>query len=333
MNSALIERIVRKIPGENGAEDLTDNRTSSIVQASWIGIVGNGLLAILKIVVGFVAGSMAVISDGIDSSTDIITSIITLVTGRIVAKPPDIEHPYGHTRAETIATKSLSFVIFFAGAQLALSAIGRLRQGGDPILPEPIAVYVTILSIFGKIFLAAYKFRVGKRVSSPMLIADGKNMRNDIVVSVAVLFGLACTFILRTAIIDAITALVVSLWIMRVAFGIFLETNAELMEGHEDRATYQRIFDAVAEIEGTNHPHRARIREIGNMYIVDLDIEVDGSMTVLEAHRIAQMTERKITERIENVYDVLVHVEPLGNVEHSERYGVSQRKLDAGKQD
>lgn len=309
----------------------TEQRTSSIVRASWIGIVGNGLLAILKVVIGFLAGSMAVISDGIDSTTDIITSIITLVTGRIIAKPPDIEHPYGHDRAETIATKSLSFIIFFAGAQLALSAGGRLIGNGPVVMPSLIAIYVTLVSIAGKIFLALYKFKVGRQVGSSMLIADAKNMRNDIVVSGAVLLGLGFTFTLRMPILDSITAFAVSIWIMRVAFGIFLETNAELMEGHEDRATYQRIFDAVAEVEGAVHPHRARIRKMGNMLIVDLDIEVDGSMSILEAHRIAQSTERKIMERIDNVYDVLVHVEPLGNVEGSERYGVSQKKLDAGR--
>jgi cation diffusion facilitator family transporter len=309
-------------------EKLTLARSQSIVRASWVGIIGNGILAALKIVVGFLSGSMAVIGDGIDSSTDIITSIITLVAGRIVAKPPDIEHPYGHSRAETIATKSLSFIIFFAGAQLGLSALQRLRGFQGVEIPQTVAIYVTVLSILGKAFLAAYKFRTGRETGSSMLIADAKNMRNDIVVSVAVLCGLIFTFLLQTPILDSVTALLVSIWIMKVAFGIFLETNAELMEGHEDRATYQSIFDAVGEVKGASHPHRARIRKIGNMYIVDLDIEVDGALTVLAAHRISQETEQKITERIGNVYDVLVHVEPLGNVEHAERYGVSQRKLD-----
>ena len=310
-------------------QEPSEQRTGAIVLASWVGIIGNGLLAVSKIVVGFVAGSMAVISDGIDSSTDIITSIITLVTGKIIAKPPDIEHPYGHTRAETIATKSLSFVIFFAGAQLALSGITRFAGRETIVLPGMAAIYVTVASIAGKVFLALYKFRVGHAVKSPMLIADAKNMRNDIIVSCAVLLGLGFTFILRLPVLDSITAVAVSIWIMRVALGIFLETNAELMEGHEDRATYQRIFDAVSEVDGAVHPHRARIRTLGNMFIVDLDIEVDGTLTVLQAHEIAQSTERKIVERLGNVYDVLVHVEPLGNVERTERFGVSQRKLDS----
>lgn len=301
-------------------------RSRSITAASWVGILGNGALAGLKIAVGLMAGSFAVIGDGIDSATDIFTSIITLVTGRIIAKPPDIEHPYGHTRAEAIATKTLSFVIFFAGGQLALSAIRRI---GTPAgVPELIAIYVTIVSIAGKGALSYYKFHIGRRINSQMLIADAKNMRNDIVVSIAVLLGLGFTTLFRLPLLDSITALLVSIWILRVAYGIFTETNAELMEGHEDNAVYARIFDAVDTVEGASHPHRARVRKIGTSYVVDLDIEVDGNMTVANAHTIARATEAAISRRLGNVYDVLVHVEPTGNVEDTEKYGVSRRKLN-----
>ncbi len=303
-------------------------RTQQIVRASWIGIFGNGLLAVLKIVIGFAGNSMAVLSDGIDSSTDIVTSAITLFTGKIISKPPDIEHPYGHARAETIATKLLSFVIFFAGAQLALSTIHRLIERQSIEFPSPVTVYVTLFSIAAKAFLALYKFRVGRKIGSAMLIADAKNMRNDIVISSAVLVGLIFTFVFRLPVFDPVTALLVSAWIMRVAFGIFIETNAELMEGHEDHELYRKIFLAVEEVPEAFHPHRTRVRKIGSMYIVDLDIEVDERLTVGDAHIIAQKIEEIIAARIENVYDVLVHVEPIGNIEQRERYGVSRRKLD-----
>lgn len=306
---------------------LEKQRTHAIVAASWVGIFGNGLLAVAKIAIGLLSGSMAVLGDGIDSSTDILTSIITLVTGRIISKPPDIEHPYGHTRAEAIATKTLSFIIFFAGGQLALSAVERILRGSPGPIPEPIAIYITIVSILGKAALSLYKFRVGRRINSQMLIADAKNMRNDIVISSAVLLGLVFTFLLYLPLFDAVTALLVSIWILGVAYGIFTETNAELMEGHEDNEVYSRIFDAVDSVEGAFHPHRARVRKIGASYVVDLDIEVDGAKTVYEAHTIAQTTEREIASRLGNVYDVLVHVEPLGNIEDAEKYGVSRRKL------
>jgi cation diffusion facilitator family transporter len=304
-------------------------RSRRIIKASWIGIVGNGALAVLKLIVGFTASSLAVLSDGIDSAVDILTSCVTLVAARITAKPPDIDHPYGHSRAETIATKAFSFVIFFAGAQLALTTLGRILNGGSSPIPQAAAIYVTIVSMLGKIALSWYKARLGKKLESQMLIADARNMRADIVISAAVLVGILTTIVLELPIVDSVTALAVSAWIMWIAFKIFLDTNTELMEGHTERETYQRIFDAVEAVEGAVHPHRARIRSLGNMYIVDLDIEVDGDLSVREAHAIARRTEHRIKEVVENVYDVLVHVEPYGNVERTERFGVSQRKLDA----
>ena len=102
------------------------DRIQQIRLASMIGIIGNLILAILKIAAGLISGSLAVIGDGIDTTTDVVTSFVTLITARIISKPPDAEHPYGHGRAETIATKILSFIIFFAGAQLAWSTALRL---------------------------------------------------------------------------------------------------------------------------------------------------------------------------------------------------------------
>ncbi|MFP4330274.1 MAG: cation diffusion facilitator family transporter [Spirochaetaceae bacterium] len=317
-------------PAQVSAEDeeLLE-RGRRIVLASWIGIVGNAVLAVLKTVVGLIAGSAAVISDGIDSGLDVLTSAITLVAARITTKPPDIDHPYGHSRAEAIATKSLSFIIFFAGAQLASGTIRRLLEQSPPEVETDLAILVTLASILGKSLLASHKWVVGRRQKSAMLIADAKNMRGDIVISFGVLFGLAAVRLFDLPIIDSIAALLISAWIMYLAFRIFIDTNTELMEGHKDRSTYEEIFDAVEGVAGAEHPHRTRIRTVGSMHIVDLDIEVDGELTVREAHAIAQKTEQAIKGALGNVYDVLVHIEPLGNVEKRERYGVSKRKLDA----
>lgn len=305
-----------------------EERGRRIVVASWIGIIGNGVLALLKTVAGFVSGSAAVLGDGIDSGLDVLTSGITLIAARITSKPPDIDHPYGHRRVETIATKSVSFIIFFAGAQLALGSIRHLFDGTARALPSMFAIWVTVASILGKTVLAIHKRSVGKRLNSSMLIADANNMRADIVISIGVLVGLGGTFLFNLPMVDSIVALLISLWIMFVAFRIFLETNTELMEGYKDRHTYQEIFKAVDCVPGAEHPHRTRVRTIGSMQIVDLDIEVDGDLTVTEAHEIAQQTEQAIKKAIGNVYDVLVHVEPLGNVENRERYGLSRRRLD-----
>ncbi len=310
------------------AQGMVESRARSIARASLIGIIANALLAAAKIILGLISGSYAVVSDGIDSATDIITSLITLITIRISEKPPDVQHPYGHTRAETIATKALSFVIFFAGAQLAIVTVKKLVLGTAIGIPGYVAVGVTLVSIVVKTALAVFKYKVGHATGSSMLIADAKNMRNDILISTTVLIGLFSTYILNMPIIDPIIAFFLSIWIMRVAMGIFFETSTELMDGTEDSHVYREIFNAVDTVKGAHNPHRTRIRRIGRLQVVDLDIEVDGEKTVSAGHAIAGQVERAITARIPDIYDVIVHIEPLGRGEHRERYGLSQHMID-----
>jgi cation diffusion facilitator family transporter len=300
-------------------------RAARIALISWIAIAGNLVLALLKIIAGLRAGSLAVLGDGIDSTTDIVASGITLFAARIIAKPPDREHPYGHFRAETIATKSLSFIIFFVGAQLALSTFRRLVSGQHGGVPEILALYAAAISIIGKIALTVLLVRTGKKLDSSMLRANGKNMQNDILISAGVLVGVVSTQVFHLPILDSIVALLISLWIMRTAFTIFMESNLELMDGVGDQTVYRAIFKAVEEISAAVNPHRTRVRRLGNMYIIDLDVEVDGRKTVTEAHEIAVQVEQTIKQRVDNVYDIMVHVEPRGNVELNERFGIAER--------
>ena len=303
------------------------DRTRVIRKASWVGIIGNSFLATIKIVAGILSGSLALLGDGIDSATDIVTSIVTLLASKIAEKPPDMEHPYGHGRAETLATKTLSFIIFFAGAQLAFSSIRYILSGSERSVPDVYAVYFVIASIFGKAFLAFYKYRAGRKVNSSMLIADSKNMMNDILISFSVLLGLVFTFILKLPLLDLITALLVSAWIMKVGFDIFLETNVELMDGLADHSVYDEVFGAACGVEGVKNPHRTRIRKINTMYVIDMDIEVDGNLSVTEGHEISKKVHDCIQNRIENVYDVIIHVEPLGNEEKAEKVGLSKDSM------
>ena len=308
--------------------DLINTRTAVIRKASWVGIIGNAFLSIIKITAGIISGSFALLGDGIDSATDIVTSVVTLFTSKIADRPPDESHPYGHGRAETVATKALSFIIFFAGAQLALTTIINLFGGAERNIPDFFAIYFVIISIFGKAFLAYYKYRAGKKVNSSMLLADSKNMMNDILISVSVLIGLIFTFVFNLPIVDIITALFVSVWIMKVAFDIFIETSVELMDGLDDQSIYNEVFNAACSVEGVKNPHRTRIRKINTMYVIDMDIEVNGELTVTEGHEMAKKVHGCIQNQIDNIYDVIIHVEPYGNEEQLEKYGLSKDSID-----
>lgn len=304
------------------------NREKRIIRASWWALGINAALAALKLSVGFISGSYAVIADGIDSATDIASSLVVLLAARIINKPPNIKFAYGYQKADTVAAKILSFVIFFAGAQLAWSSVQVLLRDIPADTPSNLALWVTVISIAGKLILTTLLRRTGKKVESPMLIANAKNMRNDILISVSVLLSLVFTIWLKQPLIDRIIALIISVFIMISAFRIFMKSNIDLMDGIDDPGLYKDLFEAVRQVDGACHPHRVRARKIGYHYMINLDIEVNGFLSVREAHEIAQKVENSIKLNLRNVYDVMVHVEPLGNEEKDEKFGITETDID-----
>ncbi|MBN2613799.1 MAG: cation transporter [Bacteroidales bacterium] len=300
------------------------NREREIKVASWTGIIGNALLAASKMVVGLISGSLAVVADGIDSMSDILASVVTLIAARVLSRPPDVRFPYGYGKADTIATKALSFIILFAGAQLAISTIHKLIEGTVTEAPSKIAVGITLFSIIGKLLLARHQKNVGKKTGSNMLIANGRNMQNDILISSSVLTGLLLTYILRVPLIDPIIALFVSAWILKVGFQIFMQSNVDLMDGTLDCSIYNKIFQAIEQVDGVHNPHRVRTRKIGDKIMVSADIEVDGKMPLSQAHEIAHEVERSLKSQIDNIFDVAIHVEPIGDIISEKKIGLSR---------
>lgn len=294
-----------------------------VLRASFASIAGNAVLSVAKLVVGFISGSFAVVSDGIDSAADVAISIVIALTAKIICRSPNTKYAYGYAKAESIATKILSMVIFFAGAQMMLSAIELLFSDEPRPMPGIIAIYVTMASIVCKLLLSFYQTSVGRKTGSSMLIANGINMRNDVIISLSVLVGLFFSFVLHLPILDCVTALLVSCYIIRSSFKIFMESNIELMDGVKDTSVYQKIFDAIDGVDGISNPHRVRSRSIGGKYMITLDVEADGNMTLSQAHTLANEIEQNIRQRIPEVYDIVVHIEPFGT--HPENvFGVKE---------
>jgi cation diffusion facilitator family transporter len=297
--------------------------------ASLTALFGNVALGAAKIVTGIYSGSMAVIGDGIDSSVDVLIAIMTLVVARIISRPADEGHPWGHGRAETVATTLLSCVLFFAGAQLVLNSGRDIIFGAEREVPSMPALVVTLVSIAGKLLLAWSQYLFGKKADSPMLKANAKNMSADVLLSAGVLVGLALSMIFNIGVIDSWAAGIVGLWVIKSALGIFTEANTELMDGGSNRAFYQLVFDAANSVDEAGKPHRVRMRRIAGLWDIDIDIEVPPNITVTEAHWISYKVEEAIKGRVENVYDIMVHVEPAGN-EENEGYGLSEKTLGEG---
>jgi len=309
-----------------------DQKTKYIKLAALIALIGNIILASLKITVGIFSQSNALIGAGIDSSTDVLISIITLVVVKILSKPADANHPWGHRKAETIATAFLAFIIFFAGAQLIINSLTDLIAGVDTPLPPTIAIVVLIISVSGKILLAGSQYVLGKRADSAMIKANAKNMASDVLISLGVLVGFAVAFLTGSGQADAIMAILIGIWIIKTAIGIFVEANIELMDGNSNMESYRIIVDSVNAVEGAYSLHRARMRCIGGFWDISFDINVDPNCSVAEAHQIASNVEKEIKNRLENVLDIMIHVEPLGD-DSIEGFGLSESEIKHGKTD
>ena len=304
------------------------NREKILIRTSWVSTIGNSILSASKIAIGLFAGSLAVLGDGIDSATDVVISVVMIFTARIMNRPPSRKYVYGYEKAEGIATKVLSLVIFYAGIQMLVSSLESMFSDEPRQLPGMLAIWVTVFSIVGKLLLALYQYKQGRKVNSSMLTANAVNMRNDVLISTGVLVGLIFTFVFKLPVLDSVTGLIISLFIIRSAVSIFIDSNVELMDGVQDENVYNKIFEAVERVPGASNPHRVRSRQIGGMYMIVLDVEADGGITLNDAHEIAQQVENSIKELIENVYDIVVHVEPEGKCHAEEKFGIGPGMLD-----
>ena len=288
----------------------TNDKTKVLRTAAIISLTGNAVLAVLKISAGLLSRSGALTADGIDSSADVFISLITLAIVLIMARPADKKHPWGQSRVETIATAFFAFVLFFIGAQFTFTSFSNFMRSGRQTVPSIYAIILSIVSIVGKFALAYIQHKLGKRADSVMLKANAKNIANDVLVSFGVLLGLILTNVTGSGLADRLIALLIGIWIMKTAVDIFLEVNLELVDSGSETTLYKIVLEAVDSTEGASNPHRSRMRRIAGFWDVSLDIDVDPGCTVTEARGIAASVEEKIKEKLENVYDIMIRVEP-----------------------
>lgn len=294
-----------------------------IKRVAFVAVLTNVVLAILKITVGLLFKSMAVLADGIDTSTDILTSSTMLIATLISRKPPDKEHPYGHHKAENIGAKIISFVIFYAGISLLIESLQRLITGEYELLQGLLPLLAALLSVAGKTFLFVIEYTTGKKYKSNSMIAEAKNMRNDILMSGLVFLGVALNKI-GLHWMDPLVGIVMSGIIIKVAWEVFEENTHDLMDGLKDEEMwiYEKIFEACKEC-GALNPHKVRVRKVGGKYDIDMDIEVNGNMSVREAHEITKCIKKHLSTT-NDIFDAVIHVEPEENDE-KEPYGLSQK--------
>ena len=309
---------------------MSEDKSKIIRRASIVALVGNTFIFFIKLIVAYFTSSLAILADAIDTGSDIGIAIMTLVVSFIIRLPSNKKYPYGRQRAETIASLILSLTIVMMGFQLLITSIKKFFLQNQVLNDDFqfIAVLVLMASIVFKFLLALNQFILAKKANSVMILANAKNMTNDILLSSSVLIGISFSYYFHLAYIDSIVAILISFFILHSGISLFWELNVELMDGNTNSILYKKLFSTVAEMKNVYNPHRARIRKMANLFDINLDIEVEANTTVLEAHKIAEELTCKIKENIENVYDVVIHIEPYGTKnDEKEGFGLSPQDI------
>ncbi len=288
-----------------------EERTIKSLRAVKIGIYGNGVLAIFKILLGVIGGSIALISDGIDTAMDVAKSILVYQGIKVASRPPDAEHPYGHGRAETIVANIVGVSVIFAGFLIAQESF--MDFGHHEVIAMIMIVGASV-SIVGKFLLSFYMFKTGKKFSNQAVIADAKDYMSDVFASVAVLVGGVLVLLTGMTIFDPIASIAVAILIVLMGVDVIKAGIPELMEKQDPEMTAV-IEKIVKEQEYVFNPHLIRVRKLGSYYIVDMHVEIPGKMRLQHVHRIMTSIEDEIKKNLPDVKEVTIHAEPIGGGE------------------
>lgn len=273
-----------------------------------IGFWFNAVLMTLKLLAGHYGHSEAVFADGVESASDFVAILGSLIALKIGRKPLDDAHPYGHGKSESIAATLVSLLIFAAGAGILYRAAGSLAAG-VAAQPHGIAVWAAAVTIVIKEGLSRYTRSVSRKLGSPAVEAIARDHRKDAVTSLATLAGVGGAY-LGLPLLDPLAAALSALFIFYIGWQTLSCAVNDLMDGQPPRELIQAITAIAAAVEGVEHVHGIRGRRSGQYLIVDLKIELDPAMRVKEAHAITARIKRRIFEDFPNVGDVMIHVNP-----------------------
>lgn len=294
------------------------NREKEIYRVTIIGGIANSLLVAFKFIAGFLGNSTAMIADAIHSLSDFLTDVIVLLFIRISSKPQDKSHDYGYGKYETLATTIIGLALFIVGAGLLWNSVTQIYlvwQGN--VIPEPgmLAFWAALISIITKECVFQFTVYIGKKVNSQAVMANAWHHRSDAFSSIGTALGIGGAIFLGEdwRILDPIAALVVSLFILKVAAGLLKDCIDELTEKSLPEDFKKDIEDLINQIPDVSGLHNLRTRKIGNHYAIEMHIRMNGDLSLLESHRKSSDLERIIKDKYGNNTHVGIHVEPIKN--------------------
>lgn len=297
------------------ASEITASRTRLIYRVTVVGGIGNLILVLFKFIAGIIGRSNAMIADAVHSLSDLVTDIVVIIFVRISAKPQDKNYDFGHGKYETMATAIIGMILFAVGLGVLWNSgmsIWRWWNGAELGSPGMLALVAAIVSIAVKEILYRYTVRVGRKIGSQAVTANAWHHRSDALSSISAVIGVGGAIFLGPGwrVLDPLAALVVSFFIIRIAYKLLVPCVEELMEKSLSDDVEQSIADALVDVLKGCDPHNMRTRRIGNQMAVDIHVRMDGNLTVTESHEITKLMEKRIRTILGDDAFINIHVEP-----------------------
>ena len=293
----------------NASIEQTTAKTA--VRVSVVSIIANTVLSIGKAAAGILAHSPAMISDGVHSASDVFSSIIVIIGVQLSAKKSDRSHPYGHERFECVAAIVLAAILVVVGGTIGINAIKTIASGSykEMQIPGMLALIASIVSIVAKTAMFFYTRVNANAILSTALKAEAWHHLSDALSSVGALIGIGGAM-LGVAVLEPIASLVICIMILKAAIDIFRDAIDQMVDHSCDPETEDRLWECVIRQEGVKGVDMLHTRMFGNKIYVDIEIAVDGDLTLRKAHAIAKRVHTTIEQEFPKVKHIMVHVNP-----------------------
>ena len=281
-------------------------------RVSFITIIGNVILSVVKFLAGIIAHSNAMISDAVHSASDVFSTIVVMIGIKLASKEADKEHPYGHERLECVAAIVLAMVLVITGLGIGAEALKNIVQGNysDLQVPGILALIAAVVSIVSKEAMYWYTRYYAKKIDSSALMADAWHHRSDAFSSIGALVGIGGARV-GFPVMDSVASLLIFVFIVKAAYDIFKDAMDKMLDHSCDEETEMQIYDCVMKNEHVRGIDLLQTRIFGNKIYVDVEIQLYASYTLEEAHNIAETVHKDIEDSFPKVKHIMVHVNPV----------------------
>ena len=274
-------------------------------------IVCNVFLTLYKVITGIAAHSSAMVSDGVHSASDVLSSFVVIIGIHLASKEADKEHPYGHERMECVAAFILAGFLFITGIGIGKNALGSVLSGDEKsfTVPGVSALIAALISIVIKELMFHYTKRNAMRIDSAALMADAWHHRSDALSSVGALVGIWGAR-MGYPIMDSMASLIIVIFILRAAFDIFRDAMDKMIDRSCDDVTEKEIYECAMKNKNILGIDMLHTRIFGTRIYVDMEISLDPDLTLLRAHEIAEEVHDEIEKNFPRIKHIMVHVNP-----------------------